>query len=279
MADISALRHIGLHHPEVKQYLALKNANRNAPDNLVAIEGMRDIVLAEQVGLQFHCFFLCPEMLRGEQGEQVATMLVDRGIPTYIVSKKVLLAMVEWQGPDGLAAIVQLRAYGWQDIKLRARNTILVLDRLQTPGNIGNIIRSADGAGADAIIITDQQCRLSHPGLLRASKGSLFSYPVITAEASDAIAWLRRQQFRIITTSPAATTHYRHVEYHQRIAIILGNEHAGLGQNWFAVQDVGVYIPMHGQADSLNVSNAAVLMLYEVLHQQRSVSSHTEIET
>jgi RNA methyltransferase, TrmH family len=101
--------------------------------------------------------------------------------------------------------------------------------------------------------------------------GSVFTFPVIKAEVSEAITWLKRHNFKIITTDTAAPISYREANYQGRTAVVMGNEQRGITQAWYDAQDASVSIPMHGKADSLNVGNAAVLLLYEVFYQQKRV--------
>lgn len=273
MTEFSPLVPVGLHHASIRQYLAIKNTGNTAhscAENLVSIEGGRMLTMALKARLAIHTLFVCPQLLRDESRVTARTIIAS-GVPSFLVSEKVLCHMTEWDGPDGLAAIVQLPCFGWQDIQLSQHNALLVLDGLQIPGNVGTIIRCADGAGADGIIITNKRQRLSHPKLLRASMGSLFAFPVIETGVHEAIAWLKRHHFTIVTTETGATFSYRSASYRGRVAVVMGNEHSGISQEWYAAQDMSVAIPMNGRgADSLNVGNAAVLMLYEMLyHQER----------
>jgi TrmH family RNA methyltransferase len=270
MLDVSNLTPAGLHNTRVKQYLAIKNNTKSCPEKLVCLEGMRALSLALKANLQVCAFFICPELLRGDAARHIARQLIaDGSIPAYQVSEKVLGHMTSWNGPDGLAAIVQLPDYSWQHLQLRTCNTLLVLDGLQIPGNIGTIIRCSDGAGADGIIITNRKQRLSHPKLVRASMGSLFGYQVIECGVQEAASWLRKHDFHIITASPDAALSYRKINYAARVAIVVGNEQNGVSPEWYALHDVSVSIPMNGRADSLNVANAAVLLLYEAIYQQK----------
>jgi TrmH family RNA methyltransferase len=266
MLDVSTLVSAGLHHPAIKQYLAIKN--RFNSENLACIEGLWALSLALAANLEIRSFFVCPALLRGEAGWQIAETIIASGTRSYQVSEKVLSHLVDWEGPDGLVALVQLRRFTWHDIQLRTHNVLLVLDGLQIPGNIGTIIRCADGAGADGILITNRQQLLWHHKLIRASMGSIFAFPIIEAEACEAIAWLKRQGFKIVTTDTDARLSYRQTDYRGRVAIVMGNERHGISPVWYEAQDTSVFIPMNGRADSLNVGNAAVLMLYEALHQQ-----------
>jgi RNA methyltransferase, TrmH family len=269
MLDVSNLTPAGLHNTRVKEYIAIKNNTKSGPEKLVCLEGMRALSLALQANLQICAFFICPELLRGDAARDIAQQIITDGTSSYLVSEKVLGHMISWNGPDGLAAIVQLPDYSWQHLQLSKCNTLLVLDGLQIPGNIGTIIRCSDGAGADGIIITNPKQRLSHPKLVRASMGSLFGYPVIECEVQEAASWLHRHGFQIITASPDATLSYRQIDYAARVAIVVGNEQNGISPEWHALHDVSVSIPMNGRADSLNVATAAVLLLYEAIYQQK----------
>ncbi len=186
MPEFSTLVPAGLHHPSIRQYLAIKNTKNTThtyTENLVSIEGQRLLTKALKAKLAVHALFVCPQLLRGESALSMARSLIAADVPSFLVSEKVLCSITEWEGPDGLAAIVQLPCFCWQDIQLGQHNALLVLDGLQIPGNVGTIIRCADGAGADGIIITNKRQRLTHPKLLRASMGSLFSFPVIDVNA------------------------------------------------------------------------------------------------
>src|SRR5438105_4202137 len=123
MLDVSNLTPVGLHNYRVKQYVAIKNNTRATAENLVCLEGLRALSLALKADLKIDTFFICPELLRGDAGEQIAKQVIVDGAPSYVVSEKVLRTMVDWDGPDGLAAIVQLRRYSWQHLQLRSRNT------------------------------------------------------------------------------------------------------------------------------------------------------------
>ncbi len=271
MPEFSTLVPAGLHHPEIRQYLAIKNTKNTThsyTENLVSIEGQRMLTMAIKARLEIHALFVCPQLLRGESGRSMVRALIATDVPSFHISEKVLCSITEWDGPDGLAAIVQLPCFRWQDIRLGQHNALLVLDGLQIPGNVGTIIRCADGAGADGIILTNKKQRLAHPKLLRASMGSMFGFPVIDTGVSEAIAWLKRHHFTIVTTETNAALSYRSASYRGRVAVVMGNEHSGISQEWSKAQDMSVSIPMNGRADSLNVGNAAVLMLYEMLYHQ-----------
>jgi RNA methyltransferase, TrmH family len=258
----------GMQHPRVKQYLAVKNNTKSNPENLACLEGLWELTIARKEGLSIRAFFVCPELLRGDAARTLADALIDAGIHSYQVSEKVMQRLADKDEPDGLAAIVQLPRFGWDDLRLGEHNSLIVLDALEIPGNVGTIIRCADAVGADGIVVTNRRTRLSHPKLLHSSMGSSFTFPVIEAQVDEAIRWLRDHEFRIVTTDADAAVNYRHADYRGRVAVVMGSERYGIVKEWHQAADVEVSIPMAGKIDSLNVGNAAVLMMYEMFYQQ-----------
>jgi TrmH family RNA methyltransferase len=259
----------GIQHPRIKQYLAVKNNTKSNPENLACLEGLWELTIALKEQLEIRAFFICPELLRGDAAKDVATKIMHGGVHSYQVSEKVMQRLTDKDEPDGLAAIVQLPRFTWEDLPLGQHNSVIVLDGLEIPGNIGTIIRCADAVGADAVIITNRRTRLSHPKLLHSSMGSSFTFPVIEAQVDEAIRWLKQHKFCIVITDTDATLNYRQGDYRGRVAIVMGSERYGIVKEWHAAADVEVSIPMTGKIDSLNVGNAAVLMLYEVFYQQQ----------
>ncbi len=271
MINFSSLIPAGLQSPAVKRYLAIKNNALSELDRLVCIEGLNMLWHALTAGAEISSLFVCPALLRGEVRQDVVQTLIAAGVPSYQISEKILTRLTEWEGPDGLVAIVSLPHATLQTLLLHSDAALLVLDNLQIPGNIGTIIRSADGAGIDGVILADCKPRLTHPKVVRASMGSLFSFPAIETTSEEAISWLKQQGFSIITADPAAALSYRQADYRGRVAVVMGNERDGISSVWSAAQDNSVFIPMHGRADSLNVGSAAVVLLYEMIHQQGRV--------
>ena len=266
--DFANVLPAGIQNPRIKQYLAIKKNTKSNPDNLACLEGLWELSKALDAKLELRAFFVCPELLRGDTGVHMAKRMLATGVHAYQVSAKVMQRMVDRDQPDGLAAIVQLPHRTWDAIPLRDQNRVIVLDGIEIPGNVGTIIRCADATGADAIILTNRRTRLSHPKLIHSSMGSSFTVPVIEADVEETIMWLQQHDFRIFTTDTDAPLSYRAVDYKGRVAAVLGSERYGIVQEWYAAQDWSVHIPMSGQIDSLNVGNAAVLILYEMFYQQ-----------
>lgn len=257
-----------MQNPRIKQYLSIKKNTKSNTENLTCLEGLWELTNAYNANLEFRGFFVSPELFRGDEGRRLAEKIVEADVHSYLVSEKVMRSIVDRDDPDGLAAIVRLPRFTFDSFRLREHTRLLVLDGLEIPGNVGTIIRSADSSGADGVIITNRRTRLSHPKLIHSSMGSLFSFPVVEAEVDEAVGWLKRHGFTIITTDTDAELSYRQASYRGRVAIVMGSERYGIVREWHDSQNIGVSIPMSGRVDSLNVGNAAVLMLYEAFFQQ-----------
>lgn len=266
--DFSELTPAGIQNPRIKQYLSIKQNTKSNPDNLACLEGVWELTMARDAQLPVRAFFVCPELIKSDTGRHLAEQIVATDAHSYLVSAKVMHRMADRDEPDGLAAIVQLPRGRWEDIPLREHNRVVVLDGLEIPGNVGTIIRCADSTGIDGVIITNRRTRVSHPKLIHASMGSSFTMPIIEASIEEAVAWLKRNNFAILTTDTDAPTSYRQADYRKRVAVVMGSERYGIMRAWYDAQDTSVSIPMHGKVDSLNVGNAAVLMMYEMFYQQ-----------
>ncbi len=144
----------------------------------------------------------------------------------------------------------------------------MVIEGVEKPGNLGAILRTADAAGVDGLIVCAGATDLHNPNVIRASLGTLFTVPIAEATTNDAIAWLHANKIQIIAAAPDATERYTKVDLTHPVAIVMGSEAHGLGTAWRAAADRLVSIPMHGRADSLNLATATALLLYEVRRQR-----------
>lgn len=268
MIELPELQQIGAHHPKVKEYLGLKNNTKPNPGKLVAIEGIWALGKARDAKARYELLFVCPELIYSNESTQLVKDYLAAGIEGVIVSQKVMERMVDRDKPDGLAALVQLPVTTLTDIKLDKKARVIILDALEIPGNVGTIIRSADGSGTAAVILTNKRTRLTHPKVIHGSMGSIFSAKTVVAETPEVIEWLRQNHFNIFTVSTRGNRNYRSANYTDRCALVLGSERFGISKEWHKNEDVGVRIPMLGISDSLNVGHAAALLMYEALHSQ-----------
>ena len=236
-------------HAQVKRYLDVR---RGRVAGLVALEGRWALQRARAAGVEIEAVITCPALLRGDGPDDA----------TVEVGEKTFRRLVARDGPDGVASIARVPTPTLDGLEPGDR--ILVADGVEAPGNIGTLIRTADGAAAAAVIVCDTSLRVSNPALVRAPMGAVLWVPVVVTTVVEARAWLRAHDVRAIAADPAAPTSYRRAEYGPPVALVVGNERRGLTGGWGTT----VAIPMLGRSDSLNVGHAAALLLYEALHQQ-----------
>jgi TrmH family RNA methyltransferase len=263
----SELVPVGPAHPEVRRYLHIKRHRSPVVRGVVALEGSGSIGHAMAASTPIEAVFVCLPLLRGE-AEGISLRLRTAGVPAFGVSERLYLRMVNRDGPDGVAAIARLHSSTLDGLPVVDSTTVVIANGLELLGNLGTLIRSADAAGAAAVILTDSRVAASHPLVVRASMGTVFSMPTVEATSAEAIDWLRRHRFQIVAAHPDADTSYRSVNYRGRVAVVLGSERKGLAAVWRDAADQLVAIPMQGAADSLNVAVAGALILYEVLHHR-----------
>jgi TrmH family RNA methyltransferase len=257
-----------LKHPRVREFLAIKRRRAsNGVAGALALEGTWMIRQALAARVRLQAVFVCPALLQGAEGQALARQALGLGAEGYEVSERVLSRLADRDGPDGIAALglAQPRTLG--DIRVGRRTRVMVADDWDLPGNLGTLIRCADGAGASGVLVAGLAFGLSHPLVLKASMGAALAMPVIAVDRPQAMRWLRERGFRILAADPAGGRSYRDVDYSGPLAIVVGSERRGLAREWLAAADSIAAIPMLGSSDSLNAAIAGALLLYEALAQ------------
>jgi TrmH family RNA methyltransferase len=171
--------------------------------------------------------------------------------------------------PDGLLAIAPQVTRQLADLKLPANPLLLVCVSIEKPGNLGTMLRTADATGVDAVLVCDPTTDVHNPNVVRASVGTLFTVPVVECGSAEARAWLQERGIQTLATTPDTEDIYFNVDMRPPTALILGCEQLGLDREWLAQAGHKIRIPMLGQADSLNVSAACTLVLYEAVRQRK----------
>lgn len=257
---------VGAAHPMVRDHVKIRRGT-DSRDGRAAVEGLWSLRLALDAGVRVEAVFVCWTLVRGPATHHALHAALARGAELYEVSEKVFRRLVERDGPDGVAAIVHVPRRELEDLRPGPVARVVVIDGLDLPGNIGTIVRAADGAGATAVALTGSRVRIANPTLVKASMGTVFTTPVVQADRRPVGEWLAASGFQIVAADPDAPCSYRSVTYQDRVAIVVGNERTGLSSWWREAADMAVSIPMLGAADSLNVGHATALLLYEALHR------------
>lgn len=185
-----------------------------------------------------------------------------RGIPTVTVAPHVLEAISDVESPQGIAAMVAVRHVEAEALLTKHDLILLVADRIQDPGNLGTMIRTADAAGASGVALTAGTVDAHNPKVVRATMGSIFHLPVFVTPVETLRTSLRVSGVRIIAADPRGSVDYREADYRPPVAIVVGNEAEGVDPEW-AKTGTPVRIPLYGLAESLNAAVAAALLLYE----------------
>jgi TrmH family RNA methyltransferase len=172
------------------------------------------------------------------------------------------------ENPDGWLGVFQTPRFLLADLSYSSMPLILVAESIEKPGNLGAILRTADAANVDAVVVCDPRVDLWNPNVIRASRGTIFTVKTVTAGSAAALSWLKSRQIHVLAATPSAETPYTQADLSVPLAIVVGTEKEGLSRPWILGADLNVRIPMSGRINSLNVSVAAALILYEAVRQR-----------
>jgi TrmH family RNA methyltransferase len=257
-----------LQNSRVKEAIKLRKRTVREETGLFLIEGYRETRRAVENGIQVNSFFYCPSLFQGANEPAVLADARARGADLTECSEPVFRKMAYRDRPEGLLAVAVQRRWRIEEVRLPAAPLVVVAEGIEKPGNLGSILRSADAAGADAVLVPDAVTDPYNPNAVRASIGTLFTVPVVCLESAEGMRWLRERGVQIVAATPAATVAFTEADLTGPTAIVVGTEQVGLSRPWLEAADCRVRIPMHGQADSLNVANAATLLLFEAVRQR-----------
>jgi TrmH family RNA methyltransferase len=266
---MSAPRITSRQNPRVKEAIRLRDARDRQETQRFLIDGAREIVRAVEAGITVAEAFVCREMCTTPERRQ-ALAAVESAAERFEVSAKVFEKLAFGDRQEGVIAVAHWPARSLANIKLPARPTVAVLESLEKPGNVGAILRSADAAGVDAVIVADGHTDLYNPNTIRASLGTVFRANVCSASTAETIRWLQAQGLAIFAARPDAAKLYTECDLREGAAIVLGSEATGLSSAWDVAEVTAVKLPMHGIADSLNVSTTAAVLFYEALRQRNA---------
>ena len=287
-------------NPKIKNLLLLQERSKARKEQgLFVVEGRRELEHCIEAGFEIHTVFVCPEIageiasiLRSEGFEKTNlvsataspargpvrtarfshpsdtpdfgnTMIVEVPLPLY---QKIAYR----EGTEGVIAEVRVKERRLEDLQLPENPLIVVLESVEKPGNLGAVLRSADAAGADAVIICDPLTDLWNPNLIRASIGAVFTVPTVAAPSAEVIPWLKERGIRILTAQLQDSEWYYETPMTGPTALVMGTESTGLTDAWRVAADAHIRIPMLGRLDSLNVSVSAAILLFEAVRQRHA---------
>ena len=284
-------------NPKVKRLLALqKDSSLRRESGLFVVEGRRELEHCMAAGFEPDTVFVCPDLYGPDPGDLCSGTVAARdrvngrgpqakrsgrdersevpgssvpGVRVVEVSREVYDKVAYRGGTEGVIAEMKARERRLEDLDLPQNPLIMVLEAVEKPGNLGAVLRSADAAGADAVIICDPLTDLYNPNLIRASIGAVFTVPVAVCTSSEAIAWLKSRGIRILTAQLQDSSLYYDCDMRCGTALVMGTESTGLTPQWREAADAHIRIPMLGELDSLNVSVSAAILLFEAVRQRQ----------
>lgn len=255
-------------NPKIKLILTLqqKSSERRAK-NLFVVEGVREITHCLSAHLTVETLFYCPDFI----ADNVEAEDIVNKIPVsrrFQVTPEVYGKMAYRGGTEGLMAAVRPRGLSLKDLTLCDCPLVVVLESVEKPGNLGAVLRSADAAHADAVIVCDPLTDLYNPNLIRSSLGAVFTVPCVACTSEECIKFLKEKSIRILTAQLQDSHLYYDTDMTVATALVMGKESSGLTDMWRQAADAHIRIPMMGRLDSLNVSVSTAILLFEAVRQR-----------
>lgn len=254
-------------NPLLKSLVALKERRERERTGTFLVEGRREAAAAVAAGFESVRLIYAPELAGDGALDVLAAAAGSAEVLELSASAFARLSLR--QNPDGVALQARARSAKLPAIDLARVSLALVIDGVEKPGNLGALLRSADAVDADLVVVTGSGTDLYNPNVIRASQGSLFALEVVSAPADELVAAARAAGLKLVVATPAAEIDYWDADLARRVAIVLGAEDIGVGSELAAAAEESVRVPMRATlADSLNVSVAGALLLYEALRQR-----------
>lgn len=259
------IKNAGIQSVDINQIRSIINGNYPDDERLFAVEGIWAHQKLLDAKIEINTFLFCLEYIYSNEAVALIGSFLDKAQKVFIVSQRVFQKLSEREKPDGLITIGKLPLYDINRLKLREDAIVAVLDGLETPGNIGTILRTCDGSGVEAVLICSKRARITNSKLIKGSMGAAFFIPIIEFKnINDCITWLRANNFNIYLADSNGAKSFKSYDYRGRSALVLGSERYGLSEQWYSVNANVLSIPMFGMCDSLNVGTAASIILYEM---------------
>lgn len=253
-------------NPKIKRLLQLQQkSSERRKAGLFVVEGIREVERCVEKGYEIDTIFY----LNKPMAENISEIIEkNKGIKLFEVSPTIYEKIAYRGSTEGVIAEVKTKDKTLNDLNLSENPLVVVLESVEKPGNLGAILRSADAAGADALIVCDPLTDLYNPNLIRNSTGAIFSVPCVACTSEECIKFLKENNIQILTAQLQDSELYYDTDMKRGTAIVMGTEATGLTDIWRKAADAHIRIPMLGITDSLNVSVSAAILLYEAVRQR-----------
>jgi TrmH family RNA methyltransferase len=256
-------------NPKLKHVVRLRTCSEREASGEMIVEGYRECRRALDGGYVPHAVFHCPDFyLKNENEPALVAECAAKGAAVYACAPRCFEKIAYKERPDGLLMVGPHVTKSLSELELPENSLVIVTEAIEKPGNLGTILRSADAGAVAAVIVCNRTTDIHNPNVVRASTGTMFSVPIAEATSDEALEFLKSRGFRILAASPHAEKLHFQEDLTGNVAIALGAEQYGLTAKWMDGADLRVRIPMLGLADSLNVSAAATILVYEAVRQR-----------
>lgn len=246
----------------IKNLIKLQQKSRERKNQGVfLVEGFQENDLALKAGFEAVEFYICDEIFDGS---------IDlNNYKVFKLSPALFEKLAYRKTTGGILGMYKVKENSLNDIQLKDRALVVVLESIEKPGNLGAVLRTCDAAGVDLLIVCDPLVDFYNPNVIRSSVGTVFTNQIAVANQEEVVDWLKLNQVKIYSTYLRDDTKNLYaIDFREKIALILGTENSGLSDFWLEVSDDLIKIPMHGKVDSLNISNAAAICIYEAVRQK-----------
>lgn len=250
---------------KIKNIIALEKARERRRQNTFIIEGLKELSLAVEGGYKINSVFFCPEIV---SAETVMGIIPNENL-LIPVQHSVFEKIAYRDSTGGIIALAEQKNHTLKDVQLSDNPLVLILEAVEKPGNLGAILRTADAAKVDAVIICDPQTDFYNSNVIRSSVGCIFTTQIASASSADTIEWLKKSHIQILATYLNASKPYYEVDFNPPSAIVMGTESTGLSEEWVKNSNLNIIIPMQGKIDSMNVSTAAAVIVFEATRQRK----------
>lgn len=255
-----------LQNTRIKNIAKLSKAKERKAQNLFILEGARELTLALSAGYEIDSVFVCRELFTKTDYPRVLDNVNDN--IKFEVSEQVFEKVAYRESSDGLIALMKPKGHDLSDLNLNENPFIIILEAVEKPGNLGAILRTADAAKVDAVIVCDPQTDVYNPNAIRSGVGCIFTVPIAVCSSAEALNWLKEQGITAYAAELQASEWYQDVDYTSPSAIVMGTEADGLTDFWLNNADKRIKIPMRGKIDSLNVSVSTAVITFEAMRQR-----------
>jgi TrmH family RNA methyltransferase len=254
-----------LSNPKIKTLIKLEKSGHRAEMGLFTVEGKKEILLCAEAGYEITELFYCSEIANDssllENPLFKHTQLIE-------ITQPVFEKIAYRESRDGYFAVAKSNYKRLDQIELSKTPLIIILEAVEKPGNLGAILRSADAARVDAVIVCDKKTDIFNPNAIRSSLGCIFTNQVVSCNNEECLAWLKENGIHTYAAALTATEFYHEQDYKKSTALVFGTEADGLSDFWLRKADKQIKIPMRGKIDSLNVSGSCAIMMFEVGRQR-----------